>query len=284
MANDEPAISSRRYDSDLTDEEWAILEPYVPVLHRIQNLPDPKHSRRIIVDAIMYVLRSGCQWRLLPNDFPPWSTVFYTFNKWRREGVLKAMHDALRAELRLAEGRNATPSLGIVDSQSTKTTEVAESWGFDAGKKVKGRKRHIVVDVLGLVIAVVVTVASVQDRDGAVPSIMLAKKECPTLVKILADSAYKGDVISKLESDTGVSIEVTERPKGSTGFVPVRKRWIVERTFAWIGRFRRTSKDYERFASTEEAVIHGVMVRSMVRRLARIRHVGQLAGVDSCEA
>src|SRR5262249_19033239 len=153
-----------------------------------------------------------------------------------------------------------------VDSQSTKTTELAKNRGFDAGKKVKGRKRHIVVDVLGLIIAVVVTVANVQDRDGAVPAVTRAKIDYPTLVKVLADSAYKGDAITKLETDTGVVIEVTERPTGSTGFVPVRKRWLVERTFAWIGRFRRTSKDYERLAETEETVLRWSMIRTMARR------------------
>ena len=250
-----------------------------PVL--LPNLREAKHPRRTIVNAIMYVLRSGCQWRLLPNDFPPWQTVFYTYNKWRRDGVVKRMHDALVVQLRIAEGRNPTPSLGIVDSQSTKTTELAESRGFDAGKKVKGRKRHIVVDVLGLIIAIVVTVASIQDRDGAVPAVTRAKEDYQTLVKVLADSAYKGDVINKLEADTGVDVEVTERPTGATGFVPVRKRWIVERTFAWIGRFRRTSKDYERLADTEEVVIRLAMTRTMVRRLARTVPAGQTLGVDS---
>ena len=212
------------------------------------------------------------------EGLPPWQSVFTTFNKWRRQGVVKAAHDALRAQLRVAEGRTPTPTLGIVDSQSVKTTELADDRGFDAGKKVKGRKRHVVVDVLGLVIAVVVTVASVQDRDGAVPVVTQATADCPTIEKVLGDSAYKGDVIEILKVNTGIDIEVTERPSGAKGFVPVRKRWIVERTFAWIGRFRRTSKDYERLANTQETVVRWAMIRTMIRRLARMPPSGQVLG------
>ena len=273
-----PAPKRTGYDTDLTDEEWAIAEPHIPVPIYIANLQKPIHHPRIVFNAIMYVLRTGCQWRLLPKDFPPWQSVFTTFNKWRRQGVVKAVHDALRAQLRVAEGRTPTPTLGIVDSQSVKTTELADDRGFDAGKKVKGRKRHVVVDVLGLVIAVVVTVASVQDRDGAVPVVTQATADCPTIEKVLADSAYKGDVIETLKVNTGIDIEVTERPSGAKGFVPVRKRWIVERTFAWIGRFRRTSKDYERLANTQETVVRWAMIRTMIRRLARMPPSGQVLG------
>jgi putative transposase len=158
--------------------------------------------------------------------------------------------------------------LGIIDSQSAKTTEVAKVRGFDAGKKVKGRKRHILVDVCGLLLAVVVTAASVQDRDGAVPLIFAANSEYPTIQKILVDGAYTGEVIAQAAEETGIAVEITLRNEQVKGFVPVRMRWAVERTFGWMGRYRRTSKDYERYADTEEYVIKFSMVALLVRRLA----------------
>ena len=265
----ETSPGRRSYATDLSDAEWQLIAPHVPEPTWFPNLQKPVHQPREIVNAFMYVARTGCQWRALPHDFPPWKSVFGYFTRWRKAGIVDAIHDALRDHLRTADGRSISPTLGIVDSQSVKTTEVAESRGFDAGKKVKGRKRHIMVDTLGLLMAVVVTTANVQDRDGAVPVVRSAHATFASLSKVLVDGAYVGAVIDEVAKDTGVDIEVVKRDDGKNGFVPVWKRWIVERTFAWIGRYRRTSKDYERYEETQRAFVQWAMIGTMFRRAAR---------------
>jgi putative transposase len=260
----------KRYRTDLTDAQWSQIEDLIPRAKHHPNLQKPIHERREIVCAILYVLRTGCQWRNLPHDFPPWESVYHYFYLWRQDGVVDAILDRLRPRAREALGRKPDPTLGLIDSQSAKTTEATAeaARGFDAGKKVKGRKRHILVDACGILLAIVVTAASVQDRDGSIPLIHAAHDRFPTIEKILVDGAYVGEVIKNAEAATGITVEVTKRNEEARGFVPVRLRWAVERTFAWLGRYRRTSKDYERYPETEECVIKWAVVALLLQRLA----------------
>jgi putative transposase len=207
-----------RYPTDLTDAEWEIVQRYVPEAVWLPNLQEPKYSRRDIVDAILYRERTGCQWRNLPHDFPPWKQVFEYYRKWRDDGTIEALHDALRERVRQktphADGskRSDAPTVCIVDSQSAKTSEEGEKErGYDAGKKVKGRKRHLVVDALGLLLVLHVTSASVQDRDAALAMVQESKREFPSLKVVFMDGAYRGEVKSSIEETTGMQVKITLR-------------------------------------------------------------------------
>jgi putative transposase len=269
MSHAEPA----NYPTDLTDEQWQILRPLLPRPPR-RGAPR-KVCRRAVVDAILYVLRSGCAWRLLPHEFPKWKTVYGIFRAWRNDGTWQRVHDALRDKLRRREGRKPSPSAAIIDSQTVKTTEVGGVRGYDAGKKVNGRKRHLVVDTLGLILAVVVHGANVQDHDGAVPvlgAVGRLKARFRRLKVIFADGAYgRNDLPECVRAAFGWLLQTVPRPADAKGFVVLPKRWIVERTFGWLGRYRRHSKDYERDTASSEAMIHIAMTHLMLRRLARAK-------------
>ena len=265
-----------KYPTDLTDAEWEVIRPYVPEAKYAPNLMRPKYSRRDVVDAINYRERTGCQWRNLPHDYPPWKQTFEYFRKWRNDGTLEAMHDALRAQVRAQTPRTDgtpradDPTVCILDSQSVKTTEESapETRGYDAGKKIKGRKRHLVVDALGLLLVGWVTVAAVQDRDPALPLLATAKKDFPSLKKIFLDGGYRGEVKMQIECQANLEVVITLRNDNDKGFKPLPVRWIVERTFGWLNRYRLLSREHERTIASSECDIQLCMARLMVRRLA----------------
>jgi putative transposase len=259
----------RTYSTDLPDKEWTRLKANLPASKMPGRLR--AHSLRDIFDAILYVLKSGCPWRLLPHDFPPWSTVYYHFRKFRLSGVWHLIYSVLHNAERKGVGKNSNASAAIMDSQSVKTTEEgSRSNGYDAHKNVKGRKRHLLVDTLDLSLSVYVTPANVQDRGGARLLLVGLNPQVPRLKKIWADGAYTGEKLAGwLEERGGWKLEIVERDRKAEGFEVLSKRWILERTFSWLIRNRRLSKDYERSTQTRETFIKVAMIRLLLRRLAR---------------
>jgi putative transposase len=264
--SDLPMPSRKPYPTDLTDEQWALVEPFVQA--SACGPQEQLHPRREVVNAILYITHTGAQWRYMPHDLPDWQLVYHYFDEWKKDGTLKRLHDTLRKKVRKKAGHKEEPTASVLDSQSVKTTEEAETKGYDAGKKVKGRKRHLLVDTLGLVLLVWMSTADVQDRDAAQAVLPLAAHDYPTLQKTWADGAYQGQQVEKVASESGITLEVVKRSDKDKGFVLQARRWIVERTFGWLNRERRLSKDYERKEESSEAFIHLGMTRLMLRRLA----------------
>lgn len=255
----------KRYPSNLSEGAWQYLKPHLPV----SPVGRPREiSLRQVINAILYVVKTGCQWRQLPREFPPWSAVYYYFYRWTHDGTWERIHHVLRSRLREKLGRHKHPTAGCLDSQSVKGTAVPGPRGYDAGKKINGRKRHVLVDTLGLLLVVVVTVAGVQDRDGAKLLLGNLPGSCKKLRKIWVDGGYSGQLLEWVTNRFKFILEVVLRPKESRKFVLLPRRWVVERTFGWLNHSRRLSKSYERLTKTEEAWIYIAMTRIMLSRLA----------------
>ena len=248
------------YPTNVSDSHWQIISKHLDVDR------NRKYDLREVVNAVLYLVKTGCQWRMLPGDFAPWITVYYYFSVWKKEEIFEVIHEALVEKVRVMQGRKEEPTVGIIDAQCVKNTLIgSEDKGFDAGKKIKGIKRHIIVDTMGLVLAVVIQSASIQDRDGAVEVVNKLCESWKKVVKIFADGGYRGQLINTIKTKFKIELEIIKRNELHT-FKILPKRWIVERTFSWIDTNRRNSKNYERLNNTSVAMVHLSAIRIMLNR------------------
>jgi transposase len=259
---------ARQYPSDTSDEQWEVIEPLLPPVNT-GGRPE-KHPRRAVVDAILYVVRTGCAWRQLPADFPPWQTVYWYFVRWEQAKATEKILPVVREQLRLQEGRHPEPSAGLIDSQSVKGADTVghDTRGYDAGKKINGRKRFIVTDTLGLLLVVVVLAASTQGRDGAKP--VLLDTYLRTRVRfVFADGAFAGRLLDWAQHLLATTLQIVRKPADQRGFAVIPRRWAVERSLAWLTAHRRLARDYERDPAISEAMIRWAAINTMTRRIAR---------------
>ncbi len=265
--------SRKKYPSDLTDEQWAIVGPMIPPAKQNPRGGRPREvDMREVLNTLFYLDRSGCQWDMLPHDLLPKSTVYDYFSQWRDDGTWAKLVKALRERIRVAAGREPTPRAACIDSQSVKTTEMGgPERGYDGGKKINGRKRHLLVDTLGLLLTVLITSAALDDGVAA-PRLLdhVTSHDFPRLVTIFADQQYHNHALDTwmAEHRAGWRIEVKVRPAGTKGFTPLEKRWVIERTNAWHGRYRRNSKDYERSIESSTAMIKISNIHLMLHRIS----------------
>lgn len=254
------------YDTDITDTEWVILEPLIPQAksNRTEGGRPELYPKREIVNGIRYVIGSGCRWRDLPHDLPPWHTVWEYFDTWSKTGRWKRINKTLRRRIRMKQERKPDPSAGIIDSQTTKGVAITRESGYDAGKKTKGRKRHLLTDTLGLLVDVVVHSAEIQDRDGAKLLLHHARSNVDSIEKIFADGGYVGKLIDWVKEKFDVTLEIVKR-SDIKGFIVLQRRWVIERTNAWVSQARRLAKEYERTTRNQESMIYARMIQLMLR-------------------
>ena len=251
------------YETNLTDARWQIIAEF------IEDGRKRRSSLRSVVDAILYLVKTGCQWRYLPKDYPKWQLVYYYFRKFETTGVIEIIHDSLREQVRVKKGKQSSPSLGLVDSQSVKTASLTTEKGLDGNKKVTGRKRFILTDTLGLLMGVLIVAANVGERAGAQELFEQSKGKYPRLQKVLADQGFDGEkYVAKVEQLFGFIFEIVNKVLGVSGFQVLPKRWIVERTFGWLVWNRRLVKDYEEKTEVSKALIQMAMIRLMLKQLA----------------
>jgi transposase len=265
-------MREHRYPSDLSDAEWAVIEPLLPAGSATPaGGRPPVHDRRDMVDAILYVVRTGCSWRALPADFPPWPAVYAVFARWEADKLTFRLLDAVRQAAREGQDRDPQPSAGIIDSQTVRAADTVskDTRGYDAGKKTNGRKRFVVTDTLGFLLMVMVQPASVQDRQGAMSVLLRVYHHCSRLRHVFADGAFTGQLVEKAARLLRMTIQIVSKPAGQKGFAVIPRRWAVERTLAWLTTWRRLARDYERLPATSEAMIRWAAIATTTRRLTR---------------